>query len=365
MQIHWSRHDRQGAARVLALGALLLGGLAACDQVSSPEISHAENVVDGGGIGGTVRDLEGRPVAGARVRTASGAQTITDAAGQFRLSGLAATPRLPVTIEAPGFDPSTKIFEVRTGVELSAPINIQPQAAPVVIDAGAGGSVPFAGGGRVDIPANAFAGLGAGDPVTVRATYIDPANAAQFSTASGDFSARTFSGANVLIESFGMVTVDARDAQGQRLDLNNGQQAVIDFPLRGGAGVPSRELWDFDTQSGQWVEVGSATVTPTSMIAPVTSVARPKNVDVPFRPVCITVRTLRVDKVTPRPNQYVLATGISYAGSSQGWTNTQGLVQLQVRSASQVLIQSGPAQQAVNTPAPGTPGCPLVATLAF
>ncbi|HEX2076249.1 MAG TPA: carboxypeptidase-like regulatory domain-containing protein [Longimicrobium sp.] len=371
MKTSWGRSVRKrthglrpaDAAQACALGILLLAGVAACETVASPEITPAHNVVDGGSISGQVLTLDGRPVPSALLRAGS-LEAVTDAAGFFRISGLPATRRLAVNVEARGYDATTAIYEVRAGVDLSRPIRVQPLASPVVISAGQGGAVPIAGGGQVVIPGSAFA-VPPTEQVTVRATYIDTQDPAQFSTAPGDFTARTFSGASVQLESFGMLSVDVRDAQGQPLDLAPGQQATIQFPLRGGTGPATRPLWTFDTQQGIWVEEGSVTVTQTTQDATVSTLAPRRNVDVPFPPVCISVRVLRADKVTPRPNQFVSATGISYAGATQGWTNGQGVVQLQVRSASQVLIQSGPAQQPVTTPPPGTTGCPLVATLAF
>lgn len=365
MKISWRRDNHRNAARVLALGALLLGAAAACEQVASPEFDPAANVASGGGdIGGTVLNLQGQPVGGARVSTPGGAQTTTNPAGEFILPGLPATSRLAVSVDAPGYDGTTAIYEVRSGVLLTRPIRIQPLAPPVVISAGAGGTVPIAGGGQVIIPANAFP-VSPGTPVTVRATYIDPANPAQFSTAPGDFTGRTFSNAMVQIESFGMLSVDVRDPQGQRLDLAPGQQATIQFPASGGTAAGTRPLWRFDPQQGIWVEEGQVTVTPTTQNTTVPTLAARRNVDVPFPPVCISVQVLRPDMITPRPNQFVNASGISWAGGTGGWTNGNGIVQLQVRSASQVLIQSGPAQQQVATPPPGTLGCPLVTTLAF
>lgn len=366
MQIHWSRNGRRDTRSAVALAVLLLGGAAACETVASPEISPVQNVAEGtGAISGQVQDLEGRPVAGARIRVPGGAQTVTDAAGQFRLTGLAATPRLAVSVDAPGFDGTSAIYEVRGGVELARPIRIQPLAPPVVIPAGAGGSVPIAGGGEVRIPANAFAGVAAGEPVTVSATYISTQNAAQFSTAPGDFTARTFSGDPTQLVSFGMLSVAATNAQGQPLDLAAGQQATLRFPLAPGTGGGTVPVWTFDPQTGIWVEEGAAVVTPTSIDVNVSSLTPRRNLDKPFRPVCIAVRVLRADKVTPRPNEWVSATGISYAGFTQGWTGTAGVVQLQVPPSQQTLVQSGPAQQAVNTPPAGTTGCPLVATFAF
>lgn len=375
MQINSSRNGRKNArsitlpaqvVRACALGILALGGAAACETVASPEMAPAENVVSGGAIGGNVLNVEGFPVPGALVRTPGGAETVTDAAGQFRISGLPATPRLAVTVEAPGYDGTTAIYAVRSGVELRRPILIKQLPAATVIAANTGGTVTFAGGGgEVDIPANAFAGVAPGAAVSVQASYIDTQDPAQFSTAPGDFTGITTSGAPVQIESFGMINVIATDAQGQRLDLAPGQQATIRLPLRGGTAVPTRALWTFDTQTGNWVEAGTATVTPTSIDATVSTLAPRLNVDTPFAPRCIAVQVFKTDGVTPRPNEYVTVNGVSYAGFTQGWTGTSGVVQFQVPSTSQVLIKAGTQQQVVPTPPAGVPGCPLVATFAI
>lgn len=351
-------------ARMCALGSLLLAGAVACEAIAEPDpAGRATTSSELGSIAGTVVDLRGEPIAGATVR-AAGAAAQTGATGAFQVGGLAAAARLPVSVEAPGYVPTTQVYQVVSGQTLSRPIRLQPLAAPVVITAGAGGVVPFAGGGQVLIPANALAGVGGSDPVTVRATYIDPADAAQLGAAPGDFTARGFDGSPARLETFGMVEVDARDAQGRRLELAPGRQATIRFPLRGGTSVATRGFWSFDPQQAVWVEEGTATVTPTSIDAPTTSVTRPKNVDDRIRQVCIQVRVLRADKVTPNPFQFVTAAGVSYFGTTQGWTNTQGLVSLQVRAASQVAVSAGPATQTVTTPATAT-GCPVVATLAF
>jgi hypothetical protein len=350
--------------RAWVAGALVLAGAAGCETVAGPEAAPRASVTHGGSIGGTVLGAQGQPVPGAVVRTSGGASTVSGGDGQFVIGGLAAADRLPVTVEAPGYVPTTKVYQVVAGQLLTRPIHVQPAAAPVVVNAGAGGVVPFAGGGQVLIPANAFAGVAPGDPVTVRATYIDPYDPGQLATSPGDFTARTFTGDTVRLESFGMLDVDARNAAGQRLDLAPGRQVTLRFPVRGLTPATTRGLWSFDQQQGRWIEEGTVVVTPTSLDATVTSVARRKNVDDPIVPVCIRVRVLRSDNVTPRPFEFVSANGVSYSGYTQGWTDSVGMVVLQVRSNSQVSIQAGPVSQTVTTPPPGAP-CPVVATLAF
>lgn len=365
MEIHVRpRHLPAGRfARTWAMAALVLGGTAGCETVAEPEMARRTTFTQSGSIGGTVLTLQGQPVAGARVRT-SGAEATTGADGRFVIGGLAPAGRLPVTVGAPGYVSTTKVYQVVAGQLLTRPVHIQPEAAPVVLDAGTGGTAPFGGTGQVLIPAGAFAGVGAGDPVTVRATYLDPYDAAQLGTAPGDFTARTFSGDTARLESFGMLEVDARDALGNRLDLAPGRQVTLRFPLRGGTSATSRGLWSFDPQQGRWVEEGTVVVTPTSLDAAVTSVTRRKNVDDPIVQTCVRVRVLRSDNVTPRPYEFVSATGVSYSGYTEGWTDAQGTIVLQLRAGSQVVVKAGTVTQPLATPGPGG-GCPVVATLSF
>jgi hypothetical protein len=369
MQIYWSRNSRRitrPTPRALCtLAVLMLGGMAACETVSSPEMAPSANLTQGGAIGGRVLNLSGLPVPGAVVRVPGGAETVTDPAGNFKLGGLAATQRLAVRVEAPGYDATTAIYRVRNGALLARDITVQPLAPPVTLSAGAGGSVPIAGGGQVVIPANAFAGVSPGDPVTVRATYIDTQNPAQFSTAPGDFTGIDFAGNTVRLESFGMLSVAATGPSGQAVDLAPGQTATIQFPLRGGTAVTTRAVWTFDAVQGTWVEETAAVVTAATIDVTVPTLAPQRNVDTPFPPVCIAVQVLRADNVTPRVNEYVAASGISYAGFTQDWTNTSGLVQLQVPALSQTAVKTGGLVQTVSAPPLGNPGCPIVASFAF
>ena len=365
MQIHWRRAVPRNTRTLLALGALLLGGVAACEQVASPDVQPSLNTIANGGIGGTVVDLRDVPVAGASVRTANGAATVTDGAGRFTLRGLEATDRLPVTISAPGFVSTTRIYQVRAGAELQQPVRIQRQAQPVVIIAGQGGTVPFQGGGQIILPPRAFAGVADDEPVSIRATYIDPADPVQFSTAPGDFTAVTFGGENVRLESFGMSNIVATGGQGQPVDLAPGQVAEIRFPVRGGTGAATRGLWTFDDRQGIWVEAGTAQVTPTSINVRVPTLRPDLNLDIPVDVVCIEIEVLRTDRVTPQPNVYVTANGVSYSASTANWTDANGLVQLPVAASAVVNVSAGSALLTVTTPPAGTPGCPRAATLVF
>jgi hypothetical protein len=269
-----------------------------------------------------------------------------------------------VTVEAADHASTTKIYQVVAGQTLSREIRVQRRGAPVVIDAGAGGLVPFAGGGRVSIPPLAFDGVQPGEPVRVQVTYIDPASAAQMTTAPGDFSAVEANGSPSQLESDGMVEIVATDAANTRLELSPGQQVTVNFPDRDGAAATAWGLYTFNTTTGAWDAAGTAPVAPDgTQQASLTTVRRTANVDRPIVPSCIRVRVLTPASL-PRPYEYVNATGISYNGFDDAWSDAQGYATFQVMSSSQVVIAAGPVTQTLITP-PAGPGCPLVATLTF
>lgn len=74
---------------------------------------------DRGRVHGVVTDPGGAAVAGARVTTASGAQTVTDAQGRYELAALSAG-RHVVTVSAEGFSTTTREVTVDAGATRSA-----------------------------------------------------------------------------------------------------------------------------------------------------------------------------------------------------------------------------------------------------
>ena len=360
---------RTTASRAGLFLLLAAAGVGGCEAVSSPpEVTARNEVTSGtGGIGGRVTDLNGNPVGGATVRTATGVVTQTGSEGTFAIQGLPAAERLAVSVEARGFGTATRIYPVVAGQQLTQPIPLVPSAAPVRIDAQAGGVVPIAGGGRITIPSGSLVNA-AGQPVTgpvdVRTTYWDPSSQAQVRAAPGDFSAVQLNGSTAQLETFGMLQSVVTDGAGQPVELAPGRSATINFPVRNPIGATPPPLYDFDAQTGRWVEVGPTVLAPdTTVQVRVPSLAPRRNLDKPFVRVCVTV-ALRWPGGAPRPYEFASATGLTYAGTSSGFTDAQGLVKLWVRSSSIVSVQGGPASQNVNTPASNV-GCPLVATLTY
>ncbi|HEY0037340.1 MAG TPA: carboxypeptidase regulatory-like domain-containing protein [Longimicrobium sp.] len=350
--------------RLALLGGLVIGGAAACEQaLTSAPGGPAANVAQGSGnISGRIVSLTAEPIAGARITTPSGAVAVSNADGGFIIGNLPATERLAVTVSAQGFATGRAIYRVNAGSTSRREVVLMPRGQAVVVDAGAGGVVSFAGGGRVTIPPNAFAGVGAGEAVSVSVTYFDPESDRQLSAAPGDFSARELDGSPSQLETAGMIDIRATDAQNTQLRLAPGQRVTVNFPDRDGGAMAPWGLYRFDPTTGTWVRTGDAPVAPDgTQRADIPSIDLPWNADKPLITTCITVR-VQDALSAPVAGELVVAEGVNYRGPSSGQTDANGSVDLLVRSSSSVDVTAGSATQSFATPATSTQ-CTYVGTL--
>lgn len=268
-----------------AAGTFLLIA-AACERstTAAPEGAVQAEAAETGSIGGIVLDLGGKPVAGARVTASGGGSAVTGAEGRFAIDGLAPNDRLPVTVSASGFAPTTALYKVvagqRTGREIRV-LNLGP-AAKVI--AGQGGTVPFGGTGSLVIPPNAFAGVAASEAVAVRVAFYDPANPASMSAAPGDLSAVEADGSFWRLRTNGMLFISATSAQGTRLTLAPGRVVLANVPDRANDGTRWSE-YRFDTSTGLWQWTGTAIAGPGVQQIDIIDIDVTANIDVPDTPI--------------------------------------------------------------------------------
>lgn len=108
--------DRPGWTTSLACPGRLLGVLVLVLGLSSPGLAQVGVLIEG-----TVRDQLGMPLPGASVQlrdpaTGSERHVVTDEAGRYVIAGLAAAPRLIVTVAMPGFqDGDVTVADIPTG----------------------------------------------------------------------------------------------------------------------------------------------------------------------------------------------------------------------------------------------------------
>ncbi len=111
------------------------------------------------------------------------------------------------------------------------------------------------GVGYVDESGKPYSGL-----VNVAMKYLDPEAANLNEIMPGDLIAASPEGTK-LLESFGMVAVELKTANGTKLQLAKGNEATLHMGLSSTALSKAPEelpLWYFDETKGHWVEEGSA-----------------------------------------------------------------------------------------------------------
>ena len=365
--------NRRAAWQAFVMAGLVLGAAAACDRgVTAPSASrNAVSATESGSIGGVVASLDGAPLAGAVVSIPGGPSTVTGADGSFTLSGLAPAERLGVDVAARGFATTARIYRVVAGERLAREIRLIPQGAPVALVAGRGGEVRFSDAGVIEVPANAFAGVSPDERINVRVSYWDPADAAAFREAPGDFRGTEADGSASILQSNGMWSVSVTNARGQELRLAEGQALRATLPSRqdrlvgggggtGGGGEPEDpEGWGvyvWDTGSGGWKFVSSTTET-----AHRTYMQNDQRYNIDRRTSSSAMAIRAFDSNgNPLSNRSVRAFALSYFGGAEAWTDANGFATLQLGANQLVSLESGSGTVTATTASSGSTS-PLIA----
>ncbi|MDR2496090.1 MAG: carboxypeptidase-like regulatory domain-containing protein [Tannerellaceae bacterium] len=220
-------------------------------------------------LAGTVRDAEGRPLAGVSVST-GGLSVSTGSDGTFSF-GKAATVdnRAIVRFEKSGYFGLTRSGVKESEMELDVVMRLKGNGnASSQASFGATESKTLSVGAmQAVIPAAALVTAdGSAYTGTVRADmlYLDP-NDADFAEAmpGGDLAAVRSNSSTAQLLSYGMTEIALTDNAGNPLQLKPGASSELSFPIPAGmendppATIP---LWYFDEERGLWVEEGRATL---------------------------------------------------------------------------------------------------------
>lgn len=130
------------------------------------------------------------------------------------------------------------------------------------------GTVIKIGKMSVAIPANSLVYESDGTPfngsVFASTYYLNP-NSENFAKEmpGGDMSGVTSDGKNVILLSYGMVEVTLKDSANRKLQLKEGTESTLTFPVPEGYTEDQKHekipLWYFDEEKGTWIEEGVAT----------------------------------------------------------------------------------------------------------
>jgi uncharacterized protein (TIGR02145 family) len=212
---------------------------------------------------GVVTGPTGAPERNAIVRSPyGGEETRTDPNGVFFLNNILVYDKLGyITITKPGFHQGSRSFlPLETG---SSRVNVQllPMTQSGTFSASSGGIVT-SGLLQLNFPANAITLNGQPYTGTVRvyAASLDPTSSSMFDQMPGEL----LGGMNDslrLLRSFGMASIELRDANMNELQLADSTFATLTFSIPSSlqAEAPqSIDWWSFDETFGYWKHEGAA-----------------------------------------------------------------------------------------------------------
>lgn len=226
---------------------------------SPPAITFKNQII------GFVYDESGKPIQGAKVL--GGNQTvITDNYGVFILNEAAFTGDFCyIKAEKNGYFFGSNTVYAQAGQKATTEITMQAKANQVAFAAAQGKEISLSNGSVVNFPANAVK-TADGKPFTgnvnvaVGTIHPDDVNFNKL-IPGGDLRAYTQAGENVQLFSFGMLNVEMYDDAGNKLQLAEGKEATLTFPIAASQMAQAQNtipLWYFDEDKGVWIEDGIA-----------------------------------------------------------------------------------------------------------
>lgn len=219
-------------------------------------------------ISGHVMDLNGEAVSGVRV-TSGDNTAVTDGEGFFCLDRVDVVSGRSVvrfskdgyfdvvrSLNSIGADDWDVVICRKAGSEISTSVSYSASEAHNL----------QAGGMKIEMPKNGYVvdetGKEFTGSVNADMVYLSPENECfQEMMPGGDLSAQRTDGSSTMLLSYGMTAVNLTDNNGNKLQLKEGSEATLTFPIPVSmkdnlpASIP---LWSFNEKTGLWEEEGLA-----------------------------------------------------------------------------------------------------------
>jgi hypothetical protein len=216
--------------------------------------------------GTVLDDATSAPIAGAQV-TASGTTFTTGPTGGFALT-VAEAPRYVLNVTAPHYALLSRVFYSQAN-DLVLRLQ-QSQSTPC--DPTEGCNIVTEtqkGTARIIIKANTLVDKN-GNPATIPLT-VDTAiyDLTRTNPIPGDYSATDSGGNDLTMQSYGAMDVTISDATGEQYTLAPGNTAQLSMPvdpsvLASGSPPPTIPMWEYDPDSGRWMEMSTGTYNPST-----------------------------------------------------------------------------------------------------
>ncbi|MEZ5002154.1 MAG: carboxypeptidase-like regulatory domain-containing protein [Chitinophagales bacterium] len=217
-------------------------------------------------IFGTVLNESREPVADAMI-VIDGHSVLSDDYGNFRFNNISiAQDNAFLTATKTGYFKGSRTFQSIENSINTIKIVLLEKSLVGTIDGASGGEVSFDNGAKVELPGNGVSksdGTTYSGNVSVYARRLDPGEDNFLQYMPGNLAAEDASGAEAVLETYGMLVVELQGASGESLNIKEGSSSTLTIPLEGtiANGAPTTiPLWYFNEDTGVWQEEGSATL---------------------------------------------------------------------------------------------------------
>jgi|GEM_PF-1232033 len=191
-----------------------------------------------------------------------------------------------------------------------------------------GGNIVVQGGGIITFPPNGFVnqdGAAHTGSVTVTAKRISADDPDLSDVMPGGLVAMDKEGYTRVLGTLGMVAVELRDVNGNEIELAEGVQATVQFPIASSqleAAPDQIALWSFDEDRGLWIEEGFATREGNNYVGEVSHFSY-WNCDAPF-PLIHLCGTVLLPDGRPAVNMGVQVMADVIYSTGFGYTDSEG-----------------------------------------
>lgn len=304
----------------------------ACSDNTIEDIAPENNPMETavfytGHLNGLVVDENQNPVNSAIIEL-SGKTTQSDENGFFRFSDATVSENgglIKITKE--GFYDGYKFGFLETDQNSIVKIQLVTKIVVGEVSSLTGGILELPNDASVELPADGVVLDSGGEytgQVLVYAHYYNPiAGLTLAETMPGDLRGMDTTGAAVQLVTYGMIAVELRGENGQKLQLQEGATATLNFPLTSSDAPDEIPMWFLDEDTGIWNEEGLAIKEGNMMTAQVSHFSF-WNCDYPGRLVRVSGRLISRDG-SPIAGHLISITSLDNNMSGCGYTNENGI----------------------------------------
>ncbi len=245
---------------------LLILSLGACREDSIIDLTEpgpidVAKIIVEATIHGNVVDQNGIALEGVDIEI-EGVSTTTDDLGYFYLETETERNKIVVKARHPSYFDATPVVSMQTAGTMQIRIQMQEKMQTGSFSASAGGKVTHRTGSSVEFAPDGVKtanGTNYTGEVNVYMNYIDPTAPELVEIMSGNLTALNDEDNLRVLQSYGMVDVLLESPSGEELQPTRTATLTVAVPQEIAASAPAEiPLWHFDTESGLWIEEGSA-----------------------------------------------------------------------------------------------------------